>query len=86
MASATQYYAKPGDAETFASIVLKKAGLPAAEAELMAKCLVQADVRGVVSGPIYWLSTRKNQFNQVLGYSWSSPARAIPITRYSGTG
>lgn len=49
MASSTRYYASPEDAEVFASIVLEKAGLPNRDAILMAKCLVEADVRGVVS-------------------------------------
>lgn len=49
MASETRYYAKPAEATEFATALLAKAGLPEDHASLMAKCLVQADIRGVVS-------------------------------------
>lgn len=49
MASQARYYAKPSEAQDFAAQLLLKAGLPQEHADLMAKCLVQADVRGVVS-------------------------------------
>lgn len=48
MASQTRYYVKPSDAEAFAHSLLAKTGLPDGHALLMAKCLVQADTRGVV--------------------------------------
>lgn len=48
MASQARYYAKPSEAQDFAAQLLLKAGLPQEHADLMAKCLVQADVRGVV--------------------------------------
>ena len=44
------YYVDPAEAETFAaSLLVKGGGLPKDQAQLMAKCLVQADLRGVVS-------------------------------------
>lgn len=47
---ANAYYAHPAEAEAFAAALLHAgAGLPEDEAQLMAKCLVQADIRGVVS-------------------------------------
>lgn len=48
MASQARYYAKPSEAQDFAAQLLLKAGLPQEHADLMARCLVQADVRGVV--------------------------------------
>lgn len=48
MASQARYYARPSEAQDFAAQLLLKAGLPQEHADLMAKCLVQADVRGVV--------------------------------------
>lgn len=44
----TIHYAIPEEAQAFAQKLLAGAGLPADEAALMAKCLVLADVRGVV--------------------------------------
>jgi LDH2 family malate/lactate/ureidoglycolate dehydrogenase len=47
---AITYYADPAEAENFAAALLRVGGgLPQDEAQLMAKCLVQADLRGVVS-------------------------------------
>lgn len=51
MASQARYYVKPSEAQDFAAQLLLKAGLPQEHADLMAKCLVQADVRGVVGYP-----------------------------------
>jgi LDH2 family malate/lactate/ureidoglycolate dehydrogenase len=48
MASQTRYYAKPTEAAAFAQSLLVKSGLSEEHAELMSKCLVQADTRGVV--------------------------------------
>lgn len=45
---ASRYYANPAEARTFAKALLTKSGLPEDHAELMAKCLVEADTRGVV--------------------------------------
>ncbi|KAF7547233.1 hypothetical protein G7Z17_g7872 [Cylindrodendrum hubeiense] len=47
MASQTRYYASPADARVFAHSLLVKSGLPDDHADLMAKCLVEADTRGV---------------------------------------
>jgi hypothetical protein len=82
MASSARYYANPSAAEAFATLVLEKAGLPKTDAGLMAKCLVQADVRGVVSRSIL------TPFGQCLanmffsGYSRPCQARAISQARY----
>jgi LDH2 family malate/lactate/ureidoglycolate dehydrogenase len=51
MASAGRYFAKQSDAEDFARSLLLKSGLPDDHAGLMARCLVQADTRGVASCP-----------------------------------
>lgn len=49
MASST-YYADPKQAEDFATqLLVQGGGLPEEQARLMAACLVQADLRGVVS-------------------------------------
>jgi LDH2 family malate/lactate/ureidoglycolate dehydrogenase len=45
---ASRYYANPAEARTFAKALLTKSGLPEDHAKLMAKCLVEADTRGVV--------------------------------------
>uniref|UniRef100_A0A8H7KB27 Malate dehydrogenase n=1 Tax=Bionectria ochroleuca TaxID=29856 RepID=A0A8H7KB27_BIOOC len=44
---ASRYYANPAEARTFAKALLTKSGLPEDHAKLMAKCLVEADTRGV---------------------------------------
>lgn len=44
------HYAIPEEAQAFAQKLLVGAGLPIEEAGLMAKCLVLADIRGVVCG------------------------------------
>lgn len=49
MASSNMYYADPTEAEKFAAELLQKGGLTNEDAQVMARCLVLADVRGVVS-------------------------------------
>lgn len=49
----TSHFADPEEAQAFALKLLVEAGLPTDDAELMAKCLVLADVRGVVWHPLW---------------------------------
>ena len=53
MTSTNRYFAKQSDAEAFARSLLLKSGLPDDHAGLMARCLVQADTRGVASCPSF---------------------------------
>ena len=84
MASSVRYYTDPSVAEAFAALVLEKAGLPRADASLMAKCLVQADVRGVVSHSILTYFSVANMFYS--GYSRPCQTRTIPQARYGWLG
>lgn len=49
MSSSESHYIAPDAAASFAKAVLIKGGLSEDDAQMMANCLVQADVRGVVS-------------------------------------
>jgi hypothetical protein len=82
MTSSARYYADPSAAEAFATLVLEKAGLPETDAGLMAKCLVQADVRGVVSHFILTLSNQSLVNKAFSGYSRPCQTRTIPQARY----
>lgn len=52
MSSSESHYIAPDAAASFAKAVLIKGGLSEDDAQMMANCLVQADVRGVVSCPL----------------------------------